>query len=96
MAKPDRHKGLAEEIMSIVAKGLACHEKFDMETDLFEAGILDSLSSLKLTFLIEERYNIKIGLADVVNGGLKDIRSIACLIKEKSGNSGGKKLGYTD
>jgi D-alanine--poly(phosphoribitol) ligase subunit 2 len=53
------------------------------ETDLLEAGILDSLALVQLLLHLEERFGVKIPLEDLEIDDLRTLPSIARLVENQ-------------
>ena len=50
---------------------------------LVSSGLLDSVATLKLVLYIEEQFHITIDSADIADGQLDTLKSIALLIQRK-------------
>lgn len=56
---------------------------FDDEQPLVSSGLLDSVATLKLVLYIEEQFHVTIDSADIADGQLDTLKSIAQLIQRK-------------
>lgn len=55
----------------------------DKDQDLFEAGILNSLSAVQLVAFLEETFHFKLTSADLTMEHFRSLDSITDLIKQK-------------
>ncbi len=55
------------------------------DTQLIKSGILDSLSLLKLVFFLEQKFNISVGMEDVVPQNFDTIDTISSYVASKKG-----------
>ncbi len=58
-------------------------ESLSEDQPLITSGLLDSVATLKLVLYLEEQFKITIDTADIADGQLDTIRSIAALILGK-------------
>jgi acyl carrier protein len=54
---------------------------FDSETDLFETGLLDSLSLIQFITSIEQRYRIALNFKDISFGNFRSLNSLLQLLQ---------------
>lgn len=60
-------------------------ESLDNDTDLKDAGILDSLSMLKLLTFLEERFRVEFTPEELGEGSLSSVVKIEQLLRVKTG-----------
>jgi len=58
-------------------------ENLHSYTELLKNGILDSLSLVKLSFLIEDKFNIQINLEEASSGIFSNIENLSNFIMDK-------------
>ena len=54
-----------------------------IDQPLVSSGLLDSVATLKLVLYVEEQFHITIDSADIADGQLDTLKSIALLIQHK-------------
>ena len=67
----DYHSKISE-----IVRRFSFRSDFDHNTDLFDAGILDSFGTVQLLIELETAFNIKIGLTEVDRESLMSISAI--------------------
>jgi acyl carrier protein len=70
---------LTGQIRQLIAESLTV-EVSDDETDLLAEGVLDSVTLVQLIMHLEQRFDIRIELADLEIDDLRSIRAIAALV----------------
>lgn len=73
---------VGSEIQTLLEEKLLLEVK-SWETDLLEAGILDSLSLVQLLMHLEERFGFKVAMEELDIEDLRSIRSLARLVASK-------------
>lgn len=73
----EKYKQVSEQVSTIVSKALTI-EKIDIDKDLFESGLLDSLSLIQLMFELEEGFEITITPEEL---DVEDYRTIGTMSK---------------
>ena len=58
------------------------------ETDLFEAGLVDSLSFVELLTQLEQRFGLKVGLEDLELDHFRTIARIAAYVRRGASGNG--------
>ena len=58
---------------------------FDDETDLAQAGILDSFSTLAMASFIDESFRIRLEPSEINAGSFRNVSSLTSIVKEKMG-----------
>ena len=76
--------GLAGEIQEILSEKLLV-EVDSPDSDLLQAGLLDSLTLIQLLVQLEERFAVKIPLDELEIEDLRSIRSIARMVANQRG-----------
>jgi acyl carrier protein len=56
---------------------------FDDETDLAQAGILDSFSTLDMASFIDERFRVRLEPSDINAGSFRNVRSLTGIVLER-------------
>lgn len=70
---------MQEQVIEIFEEVTGCDEiRDDLELDLFEAGLLDSLAIIEVLLQIEERFGIKLQPTDLER---KDMATVKNLVK---------------
>ncbi|AQM59964.1 MULTISPECIES: D-alanine--poly(phosphoribitol) ligase subunit DltC [Clostridium] len=70
---------MQEQVIEIFEEVTGCDEiRDDLELDLFEAGLLDSLAIIEVLLQIEERFGIKLQPTDLER---KDMATVNNLVK---------------
>lgn len=78
---------LQQEITRIFAETLSL-EVPSPETDLFDSGLLDSLSFVELLARLETRFGTKVSLEDLEIDRFRSVARIAAFVHERSRNGG--------
>ena len=79
----------ADVLQFIVSSWLSGDERgFDEQTDLQQAGILDSFSMLSLVAFLEDTFQIRLDPADVNAETFRTVDSVARLVVQRLGTSG--------
>lgn len=60
-----------------------CQEKFDETTDLIEAGIIDSLSLMRLISFVEENCHIQVSDEEMVADNFRSVAAIQSFIENR-------------
>ena len=69
-----------QEIESLFSEKLLTHVE-SADTDLFETGILDSMSLLELLLQLEQTMGVTVSIAELDMDDLRTIRKIAHLVE---------------
>lgn len=75
---------MVEKILSILEK--ICDDdavREDMDMDLFEEGLMDSLSTVELIVAIEDEFGIVLSPTEYDKDELGTVNKILCILKEK-------------
>jgi len=83
--KVDDPKTVANRVAEIFSQNLHV-EVPSHDSDLFTAGILDSLQLVELLFQLEEQFGIQISLGDIDLENFRSIDCIALLLVHQNGN----------
>ncbi len=59
---------------------------FDDETDLAEAGILDSFSTLDMASFIDESFRVRLAPSDINAGSFRNVSSLTSIVLAKTEN----------
>jgi len=79
----------ADVLQFIVSSWLSGDERgFDEQTDLQQAGILDSFSMLSFVAFLEDTFRIRLDPADVNAETFRTVDSVARLVVQRLGTSG--------
>ena len=70
--------GLAAQVSDILASLRV--EPSTPETDLFETGLVDSLTLVELLLQLEERLGVRISVEDIEPDNFRSIRAIASFV----------------
>ena len=70
---------LAREIQALLSEKLMAQVD-SPDTDLLEAGVLDSLSLVRLLTHLEEHFGLKVVMEELEIEDFRSIRSIACFV----------------
>ena len=81
----DDPKTVANRVAEIFSQNLHL-EVPSHDSDLFTAGILDSLQLVELLFQLEEQFGIQISLGDIDLENFRSIDCIALLLVHQNGN----------
>ena len=76
------YKNLALDILENVCETDEIREDLDM--DLFEAGLIDSLSSISILLEIEEKLGIKLQITDFDKSDISTVNNLALFLKKRS------------
>jgi len=77
------HPTLCDEIIELFPSRLGLDEP-SVDTDLFEAGVLDSMSFVELLLQIETTFGIKLNLGDIEFENFRSVERIAEIIASQS------------
>lgn len=77
-------KDLIESIQTIFSEKLMVSVD-SPDRDLFEAGILDSMSLLELLLQVEERFGLRVSVAELEMEDIQSVRKIAQLVAREVG-----------
>lgn len=58
------------------------NEIFDLDTDLFEKGLLDSLGIANIIVRLEDKYRIEISPEDIIPENFVTVNSMVLLLKK--------------
>jgi acyl carrier protein len=84
MKDEDIRQSLREYIVSTWLSGDS--RDFDDETDLTQAGILDSFSTLDMAAFIDDRFRIRLEPSDINAESFRNVSSLTCIVKQRLGN----------
>jgi acyl carrier protein len=84
-----------ERIMALFRDRLAI-EVMDADTDLVVEGLMDSLMLVDLLTLLEEEYEITIGLSDLDIGNFRSVATIARFVESRTTGSANASSGRPD
>ncbi len=79
------YKNLALEIMENVCETDEVREDLDM--NLFEAGLMDSLSIISLLLEIENKLGIKLQMTDIDRSDIETVNNFEAFLKKRSENN---------
>ncbi len=79
---------MVQEIQTLFSKKLFVNVD-SPEKDLFEAGILDSLSLVELLVNLEQAYGVKISLAELDLDDFRSVANIARLVEKSQTRTAG-------
>ena len=79
------YKELALEIMENVCE--TDEFKDDLDADLFEAGLMDSLSIIGIVLEIENKLGIKLQITDIDKSDITTVNNFESFLKKRSENS---------
>lgn len=79
------YKKLALEIMENVCETDELSEDLDM--DLFEAGLMDSLSSINVLLEIENKLGIKLQITDLDKSDISTVNKFEVFLRSRSENN---------
>ncbi|HEX4922756.1 MAG TPA: acyl carrier protein [Bdellovibrionales bacterium] len=75
---------MLESIKSIIENDIhGGAKKLEPDQNLFETGVLDSLSHLKLISLLEDKYAIKFSMKEMKVENFETLSKLAVFIQEK-------------
>ena len=80
------YKNLALEIMENVCETDEVREDLDM--NLFEAGLMDSLSIISLLLEIENKLGIKLQMTDIDRSDIETVNNFEAFLKKRSEKDG--------
>jgi acyl carrier protein len=78
------HKSIEDGLLLWYRKRIRTREQITTETDLLDAGYLDSLMLMELVVTLEEQYGVSIGSDEVSPQNFRSIRSLASFVAERS------------
>lgn len=79
------YKNLALEIMENVCETDEVREDLDM--NLFEAGLMDSLSIISLLLEIENKLGIKLQMTDIDRSDIETVNNFEAFLEKRSENN---------
>ncbi len=79
------YRKLALEILKNVCETDELEEEPDM--DLFEAGLMDSLSSINILLEIEKNLGIKLQITDIDKSDISTVNNFESFLRQRSGNN---------
>lgn len=79
------YKKLALEILENVCETEEIEEEPDM--DLFEAGLMDSLSSISILLEIEKNLGIKLQITDIDKSDISTVNNFESFLRKRSENN---------
>lgn len=79
------YKELALDIMETVCETDEVCEDLDM--DLFEAGLIDSLSSISILLEIEDKLGVKLQITDLDKSDISTVNNFEAFLKKRSENN---------
>src|SRR5882762_2813881 len=79
--KPNRPESVKAEVADVFSQKLQIDVP-SYDTDLFEAGILDSLQLVELLFELEKTFRVRISLGDTDLENFRSIERIALTLTE--------------
>ncbi len=80
--RPEFSLSIAQEIETLCVEKLSIRVR-SADQDLFESGLLDSLSLVQLILELERHYQVELPLEELDITALKTIREMAQLIAER-------------
>ncbi|HUI94895.1 MAG TPA: phosphopantetheine-binding protein [Xanthobacteraceae bacterium] len=80
---PDNHH-LEADLLALVRSRGADHARVEPDTDLIDAGLLDSLLLTDLILHIEERYAVAFDASDVSPANFRSVATMAELVRGRS------------
>ena len=60
---------------------------FNDETDLAQAGILDSFSTLAMASFIDESFRIRLEPSEINASSFRNVSSLTCIVMERMGTA---------
>lgn len=78
-------KKLALEIMENVCETPEISNDLDM--DLFQAGLMDSLSIINILLGIEDKMGIKLQMTDIEKSDIASVNSLEAFLRKRSENN---------
>ena len=63
-------------IRNFICEELLYGGRFDDDTNLIEAGVIDSISLLRLIFFLESCYHVEVPLDDLDPGNFRSVRAM--------------------
>ena len=79
------YRKLALEILKNVCETDELEEEPDM--DLFEAGLMDSLSNINILLEIEKNLGIKLQITDIDKSDISTVNNFESFLRQRSGNN---------
>ncbi len=75
---------IANDIMDFISKASKIpRNEIDMDTEVYNSGIISSLSIMELMSYIEEQYGIIINPEDLIESNFKNIKILADFVQTK-------------
>ncbi len=79
---PDR-ESLEQQILAAISERiLEVPAGFDVESDLYAAG-LDSMAMMQLVLLLEEKFGVVVPDSDICRANFQSVRQLARLVQER-------------
>jgi acyl carrier protein len=82
--KTKSHKSIEDSLIQWYRNRIRTREQITTDTDLLDAGYLDSLMLMELVVSLEEQYGVSIGSDEVSPQNFRSIRSLASLVVQRS------------
>ena len=79
------YKNWALEILTNVCETDEISEDLDM--DLFDAGLIDSLSSINILLEIEDKLGIKLQITDIDKSDISTVNNFSLFLERRSGQN---------
>jgi len=79
---------LEQEMLAYLRETVASVDGLQIDTDLIEKGLLDSLLVGEITAQIENRYGVPLGIGDIAPANFRSAASLARMIRGKLGQRG--------
>lgn len=77
------HKSIEDSLLKWYRHRIRTREPITTETDLLDAGYLDSLMLIELVVSLEEQYGVSIDSDEVSPQNFRSIRSLASLVVQR-------------
>ena len=75
---------MQEQVIEIFEEVTGCDEiREDLEMDLFEAGLLDSLAIIEVLLQIEERLGIKLQPTDLERSDMATVNNLVAFLETR-------------
>lgn len=81
-SRPEYSANMAQEIETLCVEKLSIRVR-SADQDLFESGLLDSLSLVQLILELERHYQVELPLEELDIAAMKTINEIAQLIQQR-------------
>jgi acyl carrier protein len=78
------HKSIEDGLLQWYRKHIRAREQITTDTDLLDAGYLDSLMLMELVVSLEEQYGVAVDSEEVSPQNFRSIRSLASFVAERS------------